>query len=119
MEITAQEIPPKPTTDPGPGMEWILDRKAIPPAWVAATKLIGSINARLASATIMEQFREDLFPDRPKTIEAGTAVYVKPLKVAGRVARITSEGECRVEVKGSVQTFWPLELEPLPTEAVR
>jgi hypothetical protein len=111
LQVKADDIPPDPeaarTSQLPQGMKRVWDAKS--KTWV-------TVNARLASTTIMEQFRDELFPERPQMIEIGSKVYVKPLKVEGTVARITQEGTLRVDVKGATQTFWPLECEPLPSK---
>jgi len=101
---------PKPTEAPPPNHEWAYDPAA--DTW-SLIKTTASVNA-----TLLSEFRDRLYPNRPQSIDVGDKVYVAATKWSGKVIRM--EGDLyRVDLgDGKITSAFRQEIERLPDSAI-
>ena len=107
--ISLKAASPMPTEAAPEGYTWALDPTLDKWSLIKKTAEI--------DATLLSEFIEKIYPDRPADINVGSKVYVKATKSSGEVIRMKGT-LYRVQHGDVVNSYFKQELLPLPENAV-
>jgi hypothetical protein len=112
LKRLAADMPPEMKQELEKDPQLMAEQDSVTGKWVVKKKVSASNERIFKEVTIASEFYDDLYPRINADIDAGTKVFIRPIKRFGEVVRTLDDGGAfRVQAGDTVTTYFRQELE--------